>query len=186
MVFVAVQAAGPISGGAFNPAVGTGLPLMSGVHDSMDDIWIYWFGPLMGAFLAAIFFNFTVRPSPLCLLPRYSTRAETGRRPSCAHSCCFSNLTRGVTSTHAGEGGLDAARQRAALWLRTAATIVVSYGCSSLLGEKPPLTSASHFNTRLPFPTLAGNLCRSCAPHRFAPTHFHAIYGLTPLPRVPS
>jgi aquaporin Z len=61
MVFVAVQAAGPISGGAFNPAVGTGLPLMSGVHDSMDDIWIYWFGPLMGAFLAAIFFNFTVK-----------------------------------------------------------------------------------------------------------------------------
>jgi hypothetical protein len=68
MVFVAVQAAGPISGGAFNPAVGTGLPLMSGVHESMDDIWIYWFGPLMGAFLAAIFFNFTVssrEPPPL-------------------------------------------------------------------------------------------------------------------------
>lgn len=60
LVFVAATAAGDVSGGAFNPAVGTGLTLMSGVKDSIDDIWIYWIGPMVGAFLASLFFNFTV------------------------------------------------------------------------------------------------------------------------------
>jgi len=60
LVFVAASAGGDVSGGAFNPAVGTGLTLMSGVKDSIDDIWIYWIGPMVGAFLASLFFNFTV------------------------------------------------------------------------------------------------------------------------------
>merc|ERR1711998_806472 len=60
LVFVAASAGGDVSGGAFNPAVGTGLTIMSGVKGSMDDIWIYWLGPIVGAFLASLFFNFTV------------------------------------------------------------------------------------------------------------------------------
>jgi len=64
MAFVGAQAAGGISGGAFNPAVGTGLPLMSGVHGSMDGIWVYWLGPLVGGFFAAVFFCATVSDKP--------------------------------------------------------------------------------------------------------------------------
>merc|ERR1711998_181300 len=60
LVFVGASAGGPVSGGAFNPAVGTGLPVMSGHHEAMHCMWIYWLGPLMGSFLAAMFFNFTV------------------------------------------------------------------------------------------------------------------------------
>jgi aquaporin Z len=64
MVFVGAQAGGNISGGAFNPAVGTGLPLMSGVHEAMNDIWVYWLGPFVGGFLAAVFFCATVSDNP--------------------------------------------------------------------------------------------------------------------------
>jgi aquaporin Z len=48
---------GPISGGAFNPAVGTGLPWASGENDF--EIWVYWFGPLCGAASAAGIYKFT-------------------------------------------------------------------------------------------------------------------------------
>jgi len=60
LVFVATTTGGPVSGGAFNPAVGTGLPFMSGHHSAMADVWIYWIGPMSGAFLASLFFNTTV------------------------------------------------------------------------------------------------------------------------------
>jgi len=40
---------GPVSGGAFNPAVGFGLPLLAG---DAKFIWVYFAGPLTGAALA--------------------------------------------------------------------------------------------------------------------------------------
>ncbi|MDX2193381.1 MAG: aquaporin [Gemmatimonadales bacterium] len=43
---------GGISGGAFNPAVGTALSTAGG--DGFSDAWIYWVGPLAGAALAAM------------------------------------------------------------------------------------------------------------------------------------
>ena len=46
--------AGNISGGAFNPVVGTVLPIVTGEY---DDIWIYWVGPLTGGALAALGFR---------------------------------------------------------------------------------------------------------------------------------
>jgi aquaporin TIP len=46
--------AGPISGGAFNPARHFGPALISG---TMDDFWIYWIGPAAGAALAALVYN---------------------------------------------------------------------------------------------------------------------------------
>ena len=48
-------AAENISGGAFNPVVGTVLPLVTGRHNG--DIWAYWIGPMGGATLAALAFR---------------------------------------------------------------------------------------------------------------------------------
>jgi aquaporin Z len=54
-------AAGPISGGAFNPAVGIGPNLVNAIMSggSMHHVWIYIAGPLAGAVVAAMIFAFT-------------------------------------------------------------------------------------------------------------------------------
>ncbi len=52
-------AGGPISGGAFNPAVGVG-PIVASVAvgvGSLGDLWFYLVGPLLGGALAAAVFN---------------------------------------------------------------------------------------------------------------------------------
>ena len=52
-------AVGPISGGAFNPAVGTG-PILANVFigaGGIENLWYYWVGPLVGAALAAQIFR---------------------------------------------------------------------------------------------------------------------------------
>jgi aquaporin TIP len=51
---VALLVAGPISGGAFNPARHFGPSLISGISDSF---WIYWIGPGAGAAFAALLYN---------------------------------------------------------------------------------------------------------------------------------
>ena len=60
VVVCAAFAAGGISGGAFNPAVSTGLNignLISGGPGVIGNIWLYWVGPLIGGALAAIVFD---------------------------------------------------------------------------------------------------------------------------------
>lgn len=59
-VMVGAFAGGPISGGAFNPAVGTGPILMNALHGGgdMSDLWLYLVGPFAGAAVAAICFGF--------------------------------------------------------------------------------------------------------------------------------
>lgn len=49
-VMVGAFAVGGISGGAFNPAVGTG-PILAALADggSLGDLWLYWAGPVAGA-----------------------------------------------------------------------------------------------------------------------------------------
>jgi len=51
---VGLLVAGPISGGAFNPARHFGPAIISGI---MDNFWIYWIGPAAGAALAALVYN---------------------------------------------------------------------------------------------------------------------------------
>lgn len=58
-VVVAAFAGGPISGGAFNPAVGIGpivIDTMMG-SGSFANLWIYLVGPLLGGFAAAIVYK---------------------------------------------------------------------------------------------------------------------------------
>jgi aquaporin Z len=59
-------AAGGISGGAFNPAVGTGPTVIHAIfHDgSLANLWIYWVGPLLGGALAAGVFRFQEGATP--------------------------------------------------------------------------------------------------------------------------
>ena len=48
---VAAFAGGPLSGRAFNPAVGFGPILVHRLFadGTLGDLWIYWVGPLLGA-----------------------------------------------------------------------------------------------------------------------------------------
>ncbi|GJM25112.1 MAG: hypothetical protein DHS20C16_15270 [Phycisphaerae bacterium] len=50
---------GGISGGAFNPAVGTGPLLMGAIvgDGSLSNLWMYWVGPIVGALAAVLVFK---------------------------------------------------------------------------------------------------------------------------------
>lgn len=52
-------AGGPISGGAFNPAVGLGPAIIHALigHGSIAHVWLYIVGPCIGAVIAAAIFN---------------------------------------------------------------------------------------------------------------------------------
>jgi len=60
-VFAMAVGLGPVSGGAFNPAVGIGRNLCNTLMcggDSIGNIWIYIVGPLVGGALAAFVWNY--------------------------------------------------------------------------------------------------------------------------------
>jgi aquaporin Z len=59
-VIVGAYSVGTISGGAFNPAVGTGPALMDFINGGADfkHVFIYWLGPVAGGLLAAAFFKY--------------------------------------------------------------------------------------------------------------------------------
>ena len=54
-IVAAIYAGGPISGGAFNPAVGFGATLGSALfaNGGWSDLWIYFVGPFIGAAIGA-------------------------------------------------------------------------------------------------------------------------------------
>jgi aquaporin Z len=58
-VMVGAWAGGPVSGGAFNPAVGTGPILIQALSGGggFGDLWLYWVGPLLGGALATMAFR---------------------------------------------------------------------------------------------------------------------------------
>lgn len=53
-VVAAALAGGAISGGAYNPAVGTAMSVFMA---EKGNLWLYWAGPLLGAILAALIFK---------------------------------------------------------------------------------------------------------------------------------
>ncbi len=75
-IVVAAFAGGGISGGAFNPAVGTGPILVDALIGGgrAGHLWLYWVGPFLGASGAALVFGLQERP-PLQL------HAEPSRVP---------------------------------------------------------------------------------------------------------
>ena len=58
-VMVGAFSVGPISGGVFNPAVGTGPIVIDALlgEGSLTNLWIYWVGPLLGGVAAAGVFD---------------------------------------------------------------------------------------------------------------------------------
>ncbi len=58
-VFAGTAAGGPISGGAFNPAVGLGPAIVDAVTggSSITGVWIYLAGPFIGGALAALVYK---------------------------------------------------------------------------------------------------------------------------------
>ncbi|HVT88253.1 MAG TPA: aquaporin [Tepidisphaeraceae bacterium] len=65
-VVVGAIAGGGISGGAFNPAVGTGPILASNIPNgsTLANVWLYWLGPCAGGALAAIVYHLQHAPVP--------------------------------------------------------------------------------------------------------------------------
>ena len=63
-ILASAYAGGPVSGGAFNPAVGTGPTLVHAMlgGGSMEFWWIYIVGPFLGAALAAVIYKATNAP----------------------------------------------------------------------------------------------------------------------------
>jgi aquaporin Z len=60
-VFVGSYVAGPVSGGAFNPAVTFGLATMGFLN--LSDTWMHFCGQFTGAFVAVAVFSVTMKPS---------------------------------------------------------------------------------------------------------------------------
>ena len=57
-IVVAAFGGGPVSGGAFNPAVATGAAINSVIHgQGAGPLWMYWVGPLLGGVLAGATFK---------------------------------------------------------------------------------------------------------------------------------
>lgn len=65
-VMVGAFAAGPVSGGAFNPAVGVGPTLMNAIAGggSLGALWFYLLGPFLGGAAAAVVFRVQAAPEP--------------------------------------------------------------------------------------------------------------------------
>jgi|KBSSwiStaDraftv2_1062776.scaffolds.fasta_scaffold00997_5 aquaporin Z len=65
-IAVGVFAGGPISGGVYNPAVGTGSSLINAFIGGGDltKLWLYLVGPLAGGALAAFVFKLQEAPEP--------------------------------------------------------------------------------------------------------------------------
>jgi aquaporin Z len=70
-IVVAAFSGGPISGGAFNPAVGLGATLGSALYTGggWSDLWLYFVGPLLGGALGAALHWFQVRATEFAAEP---------------------------------------------------------------------------------------------------------------------
>jgi aquaporin Z len=56
-IVMGIMAGGPISGAAINPARHFGPALLGG---GMQNIWLYWVGPILGAAIAALVYKTTI------------------------------------------------------------------------------------------------------------------------------
>jgi aquaporin Z len=89
-VTVGAFAGGPISGGAFNPAVGTGPILAAALlgGGSVANLWLYLVGPFVGGVVAAMLYRVQQpsQPTPQeALAASTPTPGETRQAPSFSH-----------------------------------------------------------------------------------------------------
>ncbi|HEX5167452.1 MAG TPA: aquaporin [Thermomicrobiales bacterium] len=61
-ITIGVLAIGPVSGAALNPARAIGPEIAQG---EFGDFWIYWVGPIGGAALAALLYNYILMPGAI-------------------------------------------------------------------------------------------------------------------------
>ncbi|XP_072214138.1 aquaporin-4-like isoform X2 [Excalfactoria chinensis] len=79
-IIAGTLAAGPFSGGSMNPARSMGPAIVTGIW---DDHWVYWVGPVLGAVLAGLCYEFIFAPGAswdklcACLSCRDVTLVET-------------------------------------------------------------------------------------------------------------
>lgn len=83
---MAVMVLGPLTGGSFNPARWFGPAL---VGDAFSDAWVYIFGPLAGALLAAVVYKFIVEPSSGPVQEAADTVAPRGPAPPAGEAPAF-------------------------------------------------------------------------------------------------
>jgi len=79
-VLAGAYSAGPLSGGAFNPAVATGPTIINGIVNkgTFKYLWVYWLGDLAGATFAAVVFRLT---NPSEYRAQAAVAGTTTRRP---------------------------------------------------------------------------------------------------------
>lgn len=82
-IVAAAIAGGPVSGGAFNPAVGIGATVAAAMHGGATGyVWIPVVGPLLGAVLASFFWAAQEKADPL---PIPHPSAEAIDQPATGH-----------------------------------------------------------------------------------------------------
>ena len=68
-LFAVAYIGAPICGGYVNPALGTALPVITCLLDDsachLNDVWVYWAGPMLGALFASAHFKLTTPRSML-------------------------------------------------------------------------------------------------------------------------
>jgi aquaporin Z len=82
-IVAAAFAGGPISGGAFNPAVGFGATLGSALFGggSWSDLWLYFAGPLLGAAIGAGVHWLQIKGSEMAFEPPEGTSSPGAPQP---------------------------------------------------------------------------------------------------------
>uniref|UniRef100_A0A6N2N421 Aquaporin n=1 Tax=Salix viminalis TaxID=40686 RepID=A0A6N2N421_SALVM len=81
-VFVVHLATIPITGTGINPArsLGTNLIYLT-TREAMDDLWIFWVGPFLGALAAAVYHKYILRAGAVKALRSFRASGFSGSQP---------------------------------------------------------------------------------------------------------
>ncbi|KAG5496299.1 hypothetical protein JKF63_02600 [Porcisia hertigi] len=113
---------GHISGGAFNPAVATGLQLsvcLAGSCDELMSVWIYWLAPLVGAALAAILFSQMTQPTDTQVLDDRKVFQDANQLH---RQCAVAQARINEAAARSSVGHSDAGNDNEAVWTSPSAS----------------------------------------------------------------